>query len=117
VRGIELDVAQIEGLISKPGALQQSEFPFPPPTVAPIPALGSPKTDAMRCTIKIGEECRHMLFVTADARALRVCSSVEKQRTGRTTQKGQSATKPQSAVAGRDPLAAVFLAGTQITVF
>ncbi|KFY89556.1 hypothetical protein V500_05611, partial [Pseudogymnoascus sp. VKM F-4518 (FW-2643)] len=45
---IKQDVAQIEGLIPNPGALQQSEFPFPPPTVAPIPALGSPKTDAMR---------------------------------------------------------------------
>ncbi|KFZ23552.1 hypothetical protein V502_01977 [Pseudogymnoascus sp. VKM F-4520 (FW-2644)] len=36
---IKQDVAQIEGLIPNPGALQQSEFPFPPPKVAPIPAF------------------------------------------------------------------------------
>ena len=58
---IKQDVAQIKGLIPSPGALQQSEFPFPPATAAPIPALGQPKMNGMRCKAQVeGRECGYI---------------------------------------------------------
>lgn len=58
---IKQDVAQINGLIPSPRALQQSEFPFPPATAAPIPALGQPKMNGMRCKAQVEErECGYI---------------------------------------------------------
>jgi hypothetical protein len=58
---IKQDVAQINGLIPSPGALQQSEFPFPPAIAAPISALGQPKMKGMRCKAQVeGRECGYI---------------------------------------------------------
>jgi hypothetical protein len=104
---IKQDVAQIEGLIPNPGALQQSEFPFPPPTVAPIPALGSPKTlmrEWVRCTFKIGEEeCR---YICCSLQQMREHCGKSKEQGGRPRKVNPQPTP--SAVAGWDPLLAIF---------
>jgi hypothetical protein len=58
---IKRDVAQIQGLIPNPLALQESEFPFPLATAAPIPALGQPKMNGMRCKVQVeGRECGYI---------------------------------------------------------
>ena len=58
---IKQDVAQINGLIPNPRALQQSEFLFPLATAAAIPALGPPQTNSMQCNAQVeGGECRYI---------------------------------------------------------
>jgi len=52
---IKNDIDKIEGLIRNPEHLKQYEFSFPPSTI-PIPVLGSPETNGLQCTFKIGEE-------------------------------------------------------------
>jgi hypothetical protein len=58
---IKQDIAKIDGLIPNPEALKQCEFPFPPATARPIPELGPPQTNGMRCTFTVGGgECRYI---------------------------------------------------------
>lgn len=58
---IKQDVAQINGLIPSPRALQQSEFLFPLATSAPIPALGQLKMNGMQCKAQVeGRECGYI---------------------------------------------------------
>lgn len=44
-------VAAIDGLIPNDEVLKSREFEFPEPTALPIPALGKPKTNGLKCTL------------------------------------------------------------------
>ena len=48
--------AEINRLIGNEETLRRCEFPFPPSTSKPIPALAKPRTDGIRCTFDIASK-------------------------------------------------------------
>ena len=63
------EVAEINGLIGNEETLRRCEFPFPPNTSKPIPALAEARRDGVQCTNAAnGRECGY------------ICCSVKKMQ-------------------------------------